>query len=128
MSRRLFKMLESGDERRMSRYKAKSNSYLMSMTKVEIIAELRTAEHNFFATEEAYHNATESAKKICGEYEDEIKELKRLLKFAVEDIYWAMGDSACAICKFIRCGCNESTPCTWRHLDEAMKMIGEENE
>ena len=42
----------------------------MKMTKAEIIEELRTAEHNFFATEEAYHNATESAKKICGEYED----------------------------------------------------------
>lgn len=41
-------------------------------TRVEtlICGELRTAEHNFFATEEAYHNATESAKKICGEYED----------------------------------------------------------
>lgn len=64
-------MLESGDERRMSTgYKVKSDSYLMKMTKAEIIEELRTAEHNFFATEEAYHNATESAKKICGEYED----------------------------------------------------------
>lgn len=67
---RLWKVLESGDERKMSRYKAKSDSYLMKMTKAEIIEELRTAEHNFFATEEAYHNATESAKKICGEYED----------------------------------------------------------
>ena len=59
---------------------------------------------------------------------EENAELKRLLKLAVEDIYWAMGDSACAICKFIRCGCNDSTPCTWRHLDEAIKLIGEENE
>lgn len=110
----------------MSRYKAKSDSYLMKMTKAEIIEELRTAEHNFFVTEEAFHNATESAKKICGEYEDEIKELKRLLKLAVEDIDLAMGESICCICKFILCGCDDSKSCTWRHLDEAMKLIGEE--
>lgn len=108
-------------------YKAKSDSYLMRMTKAEIIEELRTAEHNFFVTEEAFHNATESAKKICGEYEDEIKELKRLLKLAIEDIYWAMGNSSCDICKFIHC-CSDSTPCTWRYLDKAMKLIGGENE
>nr|DAF88623.1 MAG TPA: hypothetical protein [Siphoviridae sp. ctqzz19] len=104
-------------------YKAKSDSYLMKMTKAKIIEELRTAEHNFFATEEAFHNATESAKKICGEYEDEIKELKRLLKLAVKDIDLAMLETVCAICSR---GCDNSKPCTWRHQDEAMKLIGEE--
>ena len=57
---------------------------------------------------------------------EENAELKRLLKLAVDDIYLAMVDSTCVICKFIRCGCNDSTPCTWQHLDEAMKLIGEE--
>ncbi|WP_298653033.1 hypothetical protein [uncultured Eubacterium sp.] len=109
-------------------YKAKSDSYLMKMTKAEIIEELRTAEHNFFATEEAFHNATESAKKTCDNLEKENAKLKRLLKLAVEDISIAMGDSTCAICKFILRGCDDSTPCTWRHLEEAMKLIGGENE
>ena len=96
-------------------------------TRVEtlIFGELRTAKHNFFVTEEAFHNATESAKKICGEYEDEIKELKRLLKLAVEDIDVAMNETDCDICKFTRCVCDDSTPCMWRHQDEAMKLIGE---
>lgn len=108
-------------------YKAKSDSYLMEMTKTEIIEELRTAEHNFFATEEAFHNATESAKKICDEYEDEIKELKRMLKLAVEDIDIAMNETTCNICNsahdFIHCG-----TCVWRHLDEAMKLIGDDKQ
>ncbi len=105
-------------------YKAKSDSYLMKMTKAEIIEELRTAEHNFFAMEEAFHNATESAKKICGEYEDKIKELKRMLKLAVEEINTAMSGKTCELCAYEHC--NYSAPCTWRHLDEAMKLIGEE--
>lgn len=59
---------------------------------------------------------------------EENAELKRLLKLAVEDIDLAMGESICCICKFILCGCDDSKSCTWRHLDEAMKLIGEENE
>lgn len=105
-------------------YKAKSDSYLMKMTKAEIIGELRTAEHNFFVTEEVFHNATESAKKICGEYEDEIKELKRMLKLAVEEINTAMGGKTCELCVYEHC--NYSAPCVWRHLDEAMKLIGDD--
>lgn len=104
-------------------YKAKSDSYLMKMTKAEIIEELRTAEHNFFVTEEAYHNAIESAKRYVGEYEDEIKELKRLLKLAVKDIDLAMTETVCAICSR---GCDVSKPCAWRHQKEAIKLIGEE--
>ena len=110
----------------MNRYKAKSDSYLMRMTKAEIIEELREAECELSSLEEEFKRGIEYARKSVDKLEEENAELKRLLKLAVEDIYWAMGDSACAICKFIRCGCNDSTPCTWRHLDEAMKLIGEE--
>lgn len=57
---------------------------------------------------------------------EENAELKRLLKLAVEDIDAAMNETGCDICKFTRCVCDSSTPCVWRHLDEAMKLIGEE--
>ena len=59
---------------------------------------------------------------------EENAELKRMLKLAAKDIDLAMGESICCICKFILCGCDDSKSCTWRHLDEAMKLIGEENE
>ena len=38
-------------------YKPKSDSYLMSLTKAQIIEELRVAEHNFFAMEEGLNNS-----------------------------------------------------------------------
>lgn len=116
----------------MQDIKQKSDSYLMKMTKAEIIEELRTAEHNFFVTEEAFHNATESAKKICGEYEDEIKELKRMLRLAVEDIE---GRSYCSMCKngvynysdtCKRCNAIALDMFEWGHKDEAMKLIGDD--
>lgn len=114
-------------------YKAKSDSYLMKMTKAEIIEELRTAEHNFFVTEEAYHNATESAKKTCDNLEKENVKLKRLLKLAVKDIN---NHYYCRMCKngvynYDKCkGCKAIALETfeWGHKDEAMKLIGGENE
>lgn len=112
----------------MSRYKAKSDSYLMKMTKAEIIEELREAECELSSLEEEFKRAVEYARKTCDNLEKENAKLKRLLKLAVEDIEIAMGDSTCAICKFILRGCDDSTPCTWRCLDKAMKLIGEENE
>ena len=44
-------------------YKSHSDSYLMSLKKKDIIAELRAAEHNFFVTDEALDNAVEAGKK-----------------------------------------------------------------
>lgn len=112
----------------MSRYKAKSDSYLMKMTKSEIIEELREAECVISSFEEEFERGIEYARKSVDKLEKENAELKRLLKLAVEDIDLAMGDAVCVICKFVRYGCNDSIPCTWRHLDEAVKLIGEENE
>lgn len=63
--------------------------------------------------------------KIVEKLEEENAELKRLLKLAVEDIDAAMNETGCDICKFMRCRCDSSTPCTWRHQDEAMKLIGD---
>ena len=109
-------------------YKAKSDSYLMKMTKAEITEELREAECELSSLEEEFKRAVEYARKTCDNLEEENAELKRMLKLAVEDIDLAMSETVCSMCKVTRCDCNKSTPCTWRHLDEAMKLIGEENE
>lgn len=119
-------MLDSGDERRM--------------TITEIIDKLHMLQ--FFnqragrglwqsKPKEVQDKDVENADKYLSEAIkalEENAELKRMLKLAVEDIDIAMGDSTCAICKFILRGCDDSTPCTWRYLDKAMKLIGGENE
>lgn len=90
-------------------YKAKSDSYLMRMTKVEIIEELREAECELSSLEEEFKRGVEYARKSVDKLEEENAELKRMLKIAVEDI-------------------DAAIPYTWRHLNEAMKLIGGENE
>lgn len=106
----------------MSRYKAKSDSYLMKMTKAEIIEELREAECELSSLEEEFERGIEYARKSCDKLEEENAELKRMLKLAVEDIDEAMNGDTCEICSDKRC--DKSTPCVWRYLDEAMKLIG----
>ena len=64
--------------------------------------------------------------KIVEKLEEENAELKRMLKIAVKDIDLAMNSDKCELCG--NEDCDESIPCTWRHLDEVMKVIGEENE
>ncbi len=113
----------------MSRYKARSDSYLMKMTKAEIIEELREAECELFALEEEFERGIEYARKSCDKLEEENAELKRMLKLAVEDIDIAMNGNMCEICSYVSfTHDDDSMPCVWRHLDEAMKLIGEENE
>lgn len=95
-------------------YKAKSDSYLMKMTKAEITEELREAECELSSLEE------------------ENAELKRMLKIAVEDIH---NRSYCGMCKnrisidndvCDRCKAITLDMFEWRHKAEAMKLIGEE--
>lgn len=74
----------------MNRYKAKSNSYLMRMTKAEIIEELREAECELSSLEEEFKRAVEYARKSVDKLEQENAELKRMLKIAVKDIDLAM--------------------------------------
>lgn len=105
-------------------YKAKSDSYLMKMTKAEIIEKLREAECEISGLKKEFVKNTEYARKSCDKLEEENAELKRLLKLAVEDIDTAMNADRCELCGNERC--DKSTPCTWRHLDEVMKLIGEE--
>lgn len=67
-------------------YKAYSDSYLMSLTKAEIIELLRVAEHNFFATEEALNNSAKAGMEIVEKYDrtnnmaDTIHQLEKELK------------------------------------------------
>ena len=63
-------------------------------------------------------------KMTIAEIIEENAELKRMLKIAVEDIDTAMNADRCELCGNEIC--DKSIPCTWRHLDEVMKVIGEE--
>lgn len=102
-------------------YKAYSDSYLMSLTKAEIIELLRVAEHNFFATEEALNNSAKTGMEIAEKYD----EAKRLLKAAVEDInfYVDCYESHCD-----ECCCSQDNHCHWKHEAKALKLIGEDGE
>lgn len=115
-------------------YKAYSDSYLMSLTKAQIIELLRIAEHNFFATEEALNNSAKAGMEIVENYD----KAKELLKLAVEDLNAAVdkvynGGVICECCKWINdggCCCPDDGGCDtdyrWRYADEAEKLIGEE--
>lgn len=103
-------------------YKAYSDSYLMSLTKTQIIELLRIAEHNFFATEEALNNSAKAGMEIAEKYD----EAKRLLKAASEDL------KNKNICKEVCCrdsfACRVSDTCDfkWRYADEVEKLLNDE--
>jgi len=102
-------------------YKAYSDSYLMSLTKPQIIELLRTAEHNFFAAEEALNNSAKAGMEIAEKYD----KAKQLLKSAIEDfsnvdyhIYEC--DMDCDTCPLH----GERDNClVWRYTNEALKLI-----
>lgn len=105
-------------------YKAYSDSYLMSLTKAEIIELLRVAEHNFFATEEALNNSAKAGMEIAEKYD----EAKRLLKAAIEDMDNARHGINCGICGMQSCDINNVKPeCKyrWQYADEAEKLLKE---
>lgn len=94
-------------------YKAYSDTYLMSLTKAEIIELLRVAEHNFFATEEALNNSAKAGMEIAKKFD----KAKELLKFAVEDfseIKSCLSEPYSRLCD------------KWRYENEALKLIGDE--
>lgn len=91
-------------------YKPYSDSYLMSLTKSQIIELLRVAEHNFFVTEEALNNSTKAGMEIAEKY----NRAKELLKFAVEDFSEMkpyLSEPYSHLCD------------KWRYTDEALKLI-----
>lgn len=98
------------------RYKAYSDSYLMSLTKPQIIELLRVTEHNFFATEEALNISAKAEIKIAEKFD----KAKELLKAAMEDmkmLYEAGKDEGCVGIEF-----------KWRYADEVRALIGEDGD
>ena len=91
-------------------YKAYSDSYLMSLTKDEIIELLRVVEHNFFATEEALNNSAKAGMEIAEKYD----RAKELLKFAVEDF----SEIKSYLSEPYSHLCNK-----WRYVDEVLKLL-----
>ncbi|WP_303834663.1 hypothetical protein [Ruminococcus flavefaciens] len=105
-------------------YKPKSDSYLMSLTKAQIIEELRVAEHNFFATEEGLNNSAKAGNAI---YEAG-KRQRKLLMEAV-DGFRALGKYLDEHCKIDldcdKCPLNNGGNCrAWKHTKEALNLIG----
>lgn len=105
------------------RYKAYSDSYLMSLTKPQIIELLRVAEHNFFATEEALNNSAKAGMEIAEKFD----KAKEMLKIAVED--FSVMDNHIYSCDRLCDDCplsGERDHCLkWRYADEALKIIKE---
>lgn len=60
-------------------YKVYSTNYLMKLTKAEIIDILRTAEHNYIATEEALTRSADYGKGL-------LKEIEQLKKADVQSV------------------------------------------
>lgn len=106
-------------------YKAYSDSYLMSLTKAQIIELLRVAEHNFFATEEALNNSVKAGMEIAEKYD----EAKRLLKSATNVLKRFKpcdGDYDCSECIHQRRNCDYDDRFKWRYADEALKLLNDE--
>ena len=106
-------------------YKAYSDSYLMSLTKSEIIELLRVAEHNFLATEEALNNSSKAGMEIAEKYD----RAKELLKSAINvlKMYRPCDDDICSECiNYARC-CEVDDYFEWKYLNtpELKKIIGE---
>jgi hypothetical protein len=102
-------------------YKAYSDSYLMSLTKTEIIELLKVAEHNFFATEEALNNSAKAGMEIAEKYD----KAKKLLKAMIKDINLntvCLNFDMCKMCaKRYDISCKEKFK--WRYTNEAGKLI-----
>lgn len=116
-------MLESGDERRMTITEIIDKLHMIQFFNQRAGRELWQSK-----PKEVQDKDVENADKYLSEAIkalEENAELKRMLKIAVKDIDLAMFETACYIRSH---GCDNFKPCTWRHLDEAIKLIGEENE
>ncbi len=102
-------------------YKVYSDSYLMSLTKKQLIEILRTAEHNFKTIEEALNNSA----RVGKEYADKFDEAKRLLELAVDDMKEI--DFCSQVCCRDSLACRTADFCDfkWRYADEAEKLLKE---
>lgn len=70
-------------------YKVLSDSTLMLLSKKEIIEQLRVAEHNFFAADEALDRSIEAGKKLAEEkaqLEEKYQKVQDLINFIRQKI------------------------------------------
>lgn len=72
--------------------------------------------------------ALEKRDKMLRDTVAELCEAKRLLKAAINDIYkeCSCNTCGCDICENLRETCDYDDRFTWKHADEAMKLIEEE--
>ena len=111
------------------KYKAYSDSYLMSLTKPQIIELLRTAEHNFFATEEALNNSVKASMKVV-EKCDRAKELLKLTldtnyslhKYCYDCSHFT-SDHKCDIGKYLYGTGEKECEWEWEHKGEIINFI-----
>lgn len=69
---------------------------------------------------------TEEYRQLA-EWLTELKEAKRLLKSAVEDIYYYV-DCDCYEVRCDECCCDHNNHCHWKHEAEALALIGGEEQ
>ena len=113
-------------------YKTYTDSYLMSLTKSQIIELLRIAEHNFFVTEDALNNSAQTGIEIAKKY-DKAKELLRLttdtinygLHKSCSNCSHFTSDRNCDIGKYLYGTGEKECEWEWKFKEEAMKLIGE---
>lgn len=111
-------------------YKAYSDSYLMSLTKAQIIELLRVAEHNFFATEEALSNSAKAGVEIAEKY-DKAKELLRLttdtinygLHKSCSNCSHFTSDRNCDIGKYLYGTGEKECEWEWKYISEVKKVL-----
>lgn len=94
---------------------------------------IEVAEYNEYLYKRGYaggcnsHDCLERAEihRQLAEWLTELKEAKRLLKLAVEDMNCGSCNANCRNCNY--CGsCDYSERFKWIHTDEALKLIGNE--
>lgn len=111
-------------------YRAYSDSYLMSLTKAQIIELLRIAEHNFFATEEALNNSANIGTEIAEKYD----RAKELLKLATDTINHNLhkscyncshftSDRNCNIGKYLYGTGEKECEWEWKHMGEIRNFL-----
>ena len=102
-------------------YKAYSDSYLMSLTKPQIIELLRVAEHNFLATEEALNNSAKAGMEIAEKFD----KAKELLKIAVKTMNDGSCDKDCSLCDHCK-PCDFNCRFEWKYTKEALELLNDE--
>ena len=111
-------------------YEAYSDSYLMSLTKVQIIELLRVAEHNFFVAEEALNNSAKAGMKIT----EKLDKAKELLKLTTDTINSNLHESCsncshftsdhkCDIDKYLYGTGEKECEWEWNHKSEIINFL-----